>query len=86
MRSIALKAWAWFFSITSIFLLFHVALIASLFSFASFFNQSFSKEFFAGLKVSPFGATVISGYFALFFVAWGTSFIIKVDKDTSLTC
>ena len=64
-----------------------VALVASPFLFISFFNQSFSEEFFAMLKVSPLGATVISGYFVLFFVTWGTSFFQKkVDKDTSLTC
>lgn len=88
MRSIASKAWAWFFAITSIFLLFPVALVVTLFLFISFFSQSFSAEFFAMLKVSPLGATVITGYFVLFFVTWGTSFFKKkkVDKDTSLTC
>jgi len=72
--SIASKAWAWFFAITSIFLLFPVALVASL---VSFFNLNVSEEFFAMLKVSPLGATVISGYFVLFFVTWGTSFFLK---------
>jgi len=62
-----------------------MALIVSLFLFVSFFNQSFSEEFYAMLKVLPLGATVISGYFVLFFVTWGTSFFKKVDKDTSLT-
>jgi hypothetical protein len=72
--SIASKAWAWFFAVSSIFLLFPVALVVSLFSIISFFNQNFSDKFFVMLKVSPFGATVISGYFAVFFVTWGTSF------------
>jgi hypothetical protein len=81
-RSIASKAWAWFFAITSIFFLFPVALVASLFLFVSFFNQSFSEEFFEMLKVWPLGATVISGYFVLFFVTWGTSFFQKMWTRT----
>ena len=85
-RTIASKAWAWFLVIASIFLLFPVALVTSLLFFLSFFNQSFSEEFFTMLKVSPLGATVISGYFVAFFVTWGTSFYFKVDNDTSLTC
>ena len=54
-RTIASKAWAWFLAIASIFLLFPVALVASLLFFLSFFNQSFSEEFFAMLKVSVRG-------------------------------
>jgi hypothetical protein len=74
-RSIASKACAWFLAIASIFLLLPVALVTSLLLFISFFNQSFStEEFFEMLKVSPLGATVISGYFVIFFVTWGTSF------------
>ena len=89
-RTIASKVWAWSLVIASIFLLFPVALVASLLFFISFFNQSFSEEFFAmlkvSLKVSPLGATVISGYFVAFFVTWGTSFYFKADNDMSLTC
>jgi len=81
--SIASKAWTWFFAITSIFILFPAAFVTSL---VSFFNLNFCEEFFEMLKVSPLGATVISGYFVLVFVTWGTSFVFKVDKDTSLIC
>ena len=77
-RSIASKAWAWFFVIASIFLLFPVALVISLFLLISSFNQSVSEEFFAMLKVSAFRATMISGYFVLFFVTWGTSFFFRM--------
>ena len=81
--SIALKAWAWFFAITSIFLLFPAAFVMSL---ISFFNLNFCEEFFEMLKVSPLGATVISGHFMLIFVTWSMCFVFKVDKDTSLIC
>jgi hypothetical protein len=74
-KSIASKAWAWFLAIAFIFLLFPAALVVSLFLLFSFFNPSVSEDFFAMLKVSAFGATVISGYFVLFFVTWGTSFL-----------
>ena len=70
-RSIASKAWAWFFVIASIFILFPMALIVSFFSFVLFFNQHFLEEFFAVWSFVLLGVCL---------------FFDKADKDMLLTC